>query len=130
MIAHNNPQQAWDFMQNNPNAVLLDVRTKVEYDFVGHPINAIHIPWQEAPNWQVNANFAGQTKIVIDNIHTPVLLICRSGQRSMKAAKQLKQEGYLQLINVEEGFEGALDKNKHRGNSGGWRFRNLPWEQG
>lgn len=129
MIENLNPKQAWDFIQANTGAVVVDVRTKVEYGFVGHPIEAIHIPWQEAPDWQVNSDFIAQVQAAVSDQTTPVLLICRSGQRSMDAAKQLEDAGYQQLINIDEGFEGPLDDNKHRGNRGGWRFHGLPWEQ-
>ena len=60
---------------------------------------------------------------------TTVLMLCRSGARSMNAAIELKKNGFSNVINIAEGFEGALDKNQHRGNIGGWRFHNLPWEQ-
>ena len=129
MIENKNPQQAWDFIQANPDAMLLDVRTKVEFGFVGHPIDAVNIPWKEAPDWQVNADFVNQVQATIGDVNTPILLLCRSGQRSMDAAKPLAQADYQQLINIDEGFEGGLDENKHRGNSGGWRFHGLPWEQ-
>jgi len=56
-------------------------------------------------------------------------LLCRSGQRSLDAAKALENAGYQHLINIVDGFEGSLDANKHRGNLGGWRFVGLPWEQ-
>lgn len=59
----------------------------------------------------------------------PILLLCRSGVRSVEAAKALEAVGYQHLVNILEGFEGALDDDKHRGNLGGWRFHGLPWEQ-
>ena len=101
----------------------------MEYSFVGHPVEAEHIPWQEAPDMHLNPAFTEQVRATISDLNTPVLLLCRSGQRSMEAAKQLEQAGYRHLINVDEGFEGGLDENKHRGNRGGWRFHSLPWEQ-
>lgn len=129
MIENKNPQQAWDFMQTHPEAVLVDVRTKMEYAFVGHPVDAVHIPWKDGPEMQLNPAFTEQVRTTINELNTPVLLLCRSGQRSMAAAKQLQQVGYKQLINIDEGFEGNLDENKHRGKLGGWRFHNLPWQQ-
>ncbi|MDD5214910.1 MAG: rhodanese-like domain-containing protein [Methylococcales bacterium] len=129
MIENLNPQQTWDFLQQNPNAALIDVRTKMEHLFVGHPPKAIHIPWKEAPDWQLNPNFVAQVRQVVSNPNTPILLLCRSGQRSMEAAVLLEQSGYTHLINIAEGFEGALDENKQRGNVNGWRFAGLPWQQ-
>jgi len=58
-----------------------------------------------------------------------VLLLCRSGVRSVDAAKALEAAGYQHLVNILEGFEGPLDEHKHRGTLGGWRFHGLPWEQ-
>jgi len=129
MIENLVPQQAWEVLQSNAGAVLVDVRSKVEHAFVGHPPGAIHIAWKEAPDWQVNNQFVADVKKVATNPNAPVLLLCRSGQRSLDAAKALENAGYQHLINIVDGFEGSLDANKHRGNLGGWRFVGLPWEQ-
>ncbi|MDF1581942.1 MAG: rhodanese-like domain-containing protein [Methyloprofundus sp.] len=130
MIENLTPQQSWTYMQENPSAVLIDVRTKVEHHFVGHPLSAVHIPWKESPDWQVNAQFVEQIKVAVNNDLTrPVLLLCRSGQRSLDAAQALEEAGFAHSINILDGFEGALDDNKHRGNLSGWRYCQLPWEQ-
>jgi len=129
MIENLDPPQVWDLLQQNSDAVMIDVRTKVEHSFVGHPPGAIHVPWKEYPDWQINPNFVAEVKKVVPNFNAPILLLCRSGQRSLEAARVLEQTGYKLLINIENGFEGPLDENKHRGNLGGWRFHNLPWEQ-
>lgn len=123
------PKQSWQFMQDNPQAVLIDVRTAIEHSFVGQPIGAIHIAWKEFPGMQPNAAFVKQIKETVPDHATPLLLLCRSGQRSVAAAESLQSEGYQHLINIVEGFEGSLDENKHRGNLGGWRFHGLPWQQ-
>ncbi len=129
MIENLNPQQSCDLLQQNTNAVLVDVRTKIEHTFVGHPLGAIHIAWKEAPDWQINSNFVAEVEKLVPDKNAPVLLLCRSGQRSLDAAKALEEAGYQRLINVVDGFEGPLDQHKHRGNLGGWRFNGLPWEQ-
>ncbi len=129
MIKELNPLQAWDFMQKNPKGVLVDVRTRIEYSHVGHPTGSINIVWKEAPEWRINPAFVDEVKKVVTDTQTPLLLLCRSGQRSMDAAKELEKAGFQQLINIKEGFEGALDGHKHRGKLGGWRFHGLPWEQ-
>ena len=129
MIENLTPQQSWDLIQSNPDAVLIDVRTKVEHDFVGHPLNTVHIPWKEAPDWQLNPQFIAQVKQAVKDSSVPVLLLCRSGARSLAAAEVLQQAGFKRLINILDGFEGDIDKHKHRGNLGGWRFSQLPWEQ-
>ncbi|GAB4278351.1 MAG: rhodanese-like domain-containing protein [Methylomicrobium sp.] len=129
MIENLHPQQAWQLLQTDPNAVLIDVRTKMEHAFVGHPLGAIPIPWKEFPGWQVNVDFVAEVERVVADKNAPVLLLCRSGQRSLDAAAALQAAGYHRPINILEGFEGPLDNNKHRGNLGGWRFYDLPWEQ-
>ena len=123
------PIESWEFMQKNPSAILLDVRTKLEYSFVGHPVGAVHIVWKEAPDWSVNTNFTEEVRRAVPDTSMPVLLLCRSGQRSMDAAIALEKAGYTNLVNVDEGFEGPLDDEKHRGTCGGWRLCGLPWEQ-
>ncbi|MGR8979234.1 MAG: rhodanese-like domain-containing protein [Gammaproteobacteria bacterium] len=129
MIEQLGPQQAWELLQHNSKAVLIDVRTKVEYAFVGHPKGAVHIPWKETPDWQINPHFIEDVKKTVPDTDAPVLLLCRSGQRSQDAAKALEEAGYRYLVNIVDGFEGPLDENNHRGNLGGWRFHGLPWEQ-
>ena len=129
MIKQVSPNQAWKSLTENPNAVLIDVRSKVEYTHVGHPIGSIHIPWLEAPDWKVNPQFAGQVISARSDKTTPILLLCRSGQRSMAAAKALEIAGFTDLANIGEGFEGSLDDQKHRNTRSGWRFHGLPWEQ-
>ena len=131
MVAEVNPKQAWRMLQENPNAILLDVRSKVEFDYVGHPVDAVHVPIQEAPDWQTDPDFAQK---VIERLgeaskDATVLTICRSGKRSMLAAQLLEEQGYKDTVNIAEGFEGDPDENRHRGNVNGWRFHGLPWEQ-
>ncbi|MDO9104121.1 MAG: rhodanese-like domain-containing protein [Methylovulum sp.] len=129
MIENLDPQQAWALLQQQGKAVLIDVRTKVEHAFVGHPIGALHIAWKEAPDWQINPEFVAEVLQAVPDRDTPILLLCRSGQRSLDAAKALEQAGYQRLINIEGGFEGPLDSHNHRGYLGGWRFCGLPWQQ-
>ena len=129
MIENLNPQQACALLQQNTDAVLVDVRTKVEHAFVGHPLGAVHIAWKEAPDWQVNSMFVAEVERLVPEKKAPILLLCRSGQRSLDAAKALEDAGYQRLINIIDGFEGPLDQHNHRGNLGGWRSNGLPWEQ-
>lgn len=129
MIENLSPQQSWELLQQNPATVMVDVRTYMEHAYVGHPIGAIHIPWKEAPNWELNPNFVEDVKKRVTDVNTPILLLCRSGQRSLSAAEALEAVGYQRLINIVDGFEGSLDANKHRNNLGGWRYCGLPWEQ-
>jgi rhodanese-related sulfurtransferase len=129
MIKNLTPQQAWAMLQNDASALLVDVRTQMEHTYVGHPIGAVHIPWKEAPSWEINPDFVAEVSKRVDNPETPILLLCRSGQRSLSAARALEDAGYKQLVNIIDGFEGPLDIRNHRGKLGGWRFCGLPWQQ-
>lgn len=131
------PREAWALMQENPRAVLIDVRSNMEYLFVGHPAGSIHVAWIDEPDWQINPHFATQVRQLMlggvchegERDCAPVVLICRSGKRSLEAGKLLVKEGFADVYNVAEGFEGELDEDHHRSTVGGWRFHGLPWEQ-
>ena len=130
-------QQAWKILEDDPQAVLLDVRTSMEYEYVGHPLNAMHIPWMDAPDWNIDAGFVDKVRQALvkqsgsdqDLESTVILAICRSGKRSQAAAEELANHGFNHLYNIEDGFEGDRDNNKHRSTINGWRHVNLPWEQ-
>jgi rhodanese-related sulfurtransferase len=131
------PVQAWEFVRDNPRAVLIDVRSSMEYLFVGHPDGSVHVPWIDAPDWTVNPDFVTEVrKVMLGGIglgehgdDAPVLLICRSGKRSHEAGNLLMNNGFAEVYNVAEGFEGELDDDHHRSTLGGWRFHGLPWVQ-
>ena len=131
------PKQAYELVENDPRAVLIDVRSGMEYLFVGHPKGAVHIAWIDEPDWVINPHFVTQVRQVLlggishseHHDSAPVVLICRSGKRSQEAGEVLVQAGMTAVYNVEEGFEGELDENHHRSTVGGWRFHGLPWEQ-
>ena len=131
------PKTAWEILRTKPSAVLIDVRSSMEFDYVGHPLGAVNIPWKEAPAWHVNPDFADMVRkmlmsmqeIITETESLPVLLICRSGRRSYEAAEELIRHGFRNVYNVAEGFEGDRDSENHRSTINGWRFCNLPWEQ-
>jgi rhodanese-related sulfurtransferase len=131
------PRQAFEKLQENPQALLVDVRSSMEFLFVGHPVGAVNIAWIDEPEWDINPAFAQEILEFVQGRCTPeeipedrpLLLICRSGVRSLDAGKVLLEAGFSQVYNVLEGFEGALDAEHHRGTLGGWRFHRLPWEQ-
>ena len=131
------PEEAWALMQKEPRAVMIDVRSDMEFLFVGHPVGAIHIPWIDYPDWRLNPNFVTEVRKLVlggichetPNSGVPILLICRSGKRSLEAGNVLVREGFCDVYNVAEGFEGELDEQHHRSTMGGWRFHGLPWEQ-
>lgn len=131
------PPAANALLEKRPEAVLIDVRSTMEYDYVGHPLNALHIPIKEPPGWETDDSFADKVKTALSKAksssevieETPVLLLCRSGKRSELAANVLIDAGFNEVYNVLEGFEGDRDDNGHRNTLNGWRFHNLPWEQ-
>jgi len=123
-----NPKEAFQFLKTNPNAVLVDVRSEIEFLFVGHPVGSIHVPWNDGPDWEINPDFVAHVK-KIANEARPVLLICRSGVRSLEAGKALTEAGFREVYNVQHGFEGDLDESHRRSSLNGWRHDGLPWEQ-
>ncbi|MGC1816499.1 MAG: rhodanese-like domain-containing protein [Casimicrobiaceae bacterium] len=127
-MKHLKPREAFDFLHQHPQAVMIDCRSEMEYLFVGHPAGAHHVAWNEAPDWEVNPHFVGQVKKVA-SMNRPIVLICRSGQRSTAAGEELEKAGFGEVYNVLDGFEGPLDDDHHRGTVGGWRKEGLPWEQ-
>lgn len=129
-MQHLDPLAAYALLQHNPDAVLLDCRTEIEHMYVGHPAGAEHVAWQEGLDWEIDPAFADKVRrLVKGDLSRPVLIICRSGTRSLDAGLALEAAGFTQVINVLEGFEGPLDDDFHRGTLGGWRFRGLPWQQ-
>lgn len=120
------PQLAWAWVQAG-EAVLVDVRTDAERAWVGFVPGAEALAWKQWPDMAMNPDFdagiqalgAGGKKLV---------LLCRSGVRSVAAAQRATELG-LQAYNILEGFEGDPDANAHRGQRGGWRFHGLPWRQ-
>ncbi|WP_456379258.1 rhodanese-like domain-containing protein [Thiolapillus sp.] len=130
-------EEAHKLLQKNPRAVLVDVRSSMEFLFVGHPVGAVHVPWIDEPDWEINPDFATDIRklllggVVCDKEHpcAPVILICRSGKRSLEAGKHLLEAGLTDIYNVDEGFEGELNEHHQRSTINGWRFRGLPWEQ-
>lgn len=130
-MEHLEPKQAQEFLQKNPDALLIDCRSEMEYLFVGHPVGALHVSWNDGPDWEVNPHFVGQVKKLAGTDHRqrPILLICRSGNRSQEAGEELERHGFTCVYNVAHGFEGPLDANHRRNTTAGWRYAGLPWEQ-
>lgn len=132
-----NCKQAWEILENDPRALIIDVRSSMEFLFVGHAKGSVHIPWIDEPDWDINPHFVSDVRKVLlggvacvdDDGCVPVILICRSGKRSKDAGKLLIKNGLQQVYNVDEGFEGELDDNHQRSTQGGWRYHGLPWEQ-
>ena len=136
-ITEISPLAAWKILQSEPRATVLDVRTSMEYEYVGHPVGAINVPWQKLPGGEVNGDFVADVCKTLsakhgedaDILSLPLLMICRSGKRSRAAADKLINHDFKKVFNIDEGFEGDLDEEKHRGRINGWRYHGLPWEQ-
>ncbi len=131
-----NPQEAWDLLEQEPNACLIDVRTTPEWQYVGLPMlddlqkQTLCVSWLDYLANDVNPGFVEQVKQGGVRPDQTVLLICRSGARSRSAAIALTEAGFGRCINVAEGFEGDKDAAGHRGTVGGWKQAGLPWKQG
>lgn len=130
------PVEVFECLQQRPRDLLVDIRSSMEYLFVGHPVGAVHVPWIDEPDWVENPQFVPQIrKLLLGGIgdggdSAPNLyLICRSGKRSLVAGKALLDSGIRNVYSVDEGFEGPLDPQHRRSTLGGWRFHGLPWEQ-
>lgn len=117
---------AFEWMQSG-DAVMVDVRTDAEREWVGYVPGAIPVAWKQWPGMEVNRSFDEALKAAVP-AGKKVLLLCRSGVRSVAAAKRATMLG-LSAYNVLEGFEGDADQDAHRGRTGGWRFKGLPWAQ-
>ena len=104
--------QAWEQLQNDPKAQLIDVRTMAEWNFVGLPDlsglgRRTHcVEWQSFPTGAQNPGFVTE------------------------AAQALTAAGFEKAFNVAGGFEGDVDGQGHRGNRNGWKASGLPWRQG
>ena len=123
------PEEAYSLLVGLPNARVIDVRTRPEWDYVGHIPQSILIEWNRYPTGTRNPAFLDELKAIAADPETPLLFLCRSGQRSDGAARAAAAAGYRKAFNVLEGFEGAKDRDGHRSTLGGWRKAGLPWVQ-
>ncbi|MBY0455517.1 MAG: rhodanese-like domain-containing protein [Burkholderiaceae bacterium] len=121
------PALAWQWAQSG-KALLLDVRTDAERAWVGEVPGAIALAWKLWPGMVNNPDFDAQLCAAVP-AGAKVMMLCRSGIRSVAAAKRATELG-LEAYNILEGFEGEPDGQAQRGKVGGWRFHGLPWRQG
>ena len=129
-MKHLEPKATWAYLQAHPDALFVDVRMEIEYLYVGHPPAVVHIAWYEYPDMHVDpVRFAAQVLREAGDIARPVVLLCRSGRRTVPAGEALEEAGFAEVVNVVHGFEGELDEHFKRGRLNGWRFDGLPWEQ-
>jgi rhodanese-related sulfurtransferase len=127
--------QAWKILMENNTAYLVDVRTKEELAFVGNPdLSSIHkhpifIEWRVFPEMKINPHFQNELLNSVHDKEATLLFLCRSGARSMEAARAIAELGYINCYNISDGFEGNIDINFQRGNISGWKASKLPWRQ-
>ncbi len=127
-------EETWRALREDSSAVLVDVRTRAEWNFVGVPDlretgkELVTVEWQGFPDSTRNADFVAEVQQQV-RPDQKVFLLCRSGARSRAAAIALTAAGFAACFNVAGGFEGDLDAQKHRGASGGWKAAGLPWIQ-
>ncbi len=132
------PQEAHDLVRDNPNSVFIDCRSDAEYFLVGHSlvyradgtvVRPELIMWADELRMEVNDRFVQDVQAVAPNPQAPIVIICRSGRRSVLAGEALEKAGFSNIHNVLHGFEGSLDPKDQRSALNGWRFDQLPWEQ-
>lgn len=131
---------AWKGLKEHPRAQLVDVRTRAEWTYVGIPDlgplgkRAVLVEWQTFPDQSVDPRFAERLANELEALGVQkddnLFFICRSGSRSLAAARAMASVGYRACHNVTEGFEGPLDDERHRGSADGWKAAGLPWLQG
>jgi rhodanese-related sulfurtransferase len=130
------PNEAWERLSAEPGAVLVDVRTDAEFNYVGRPdLSSIGkqtslISWCLFPTNEINPTFTDDVSNAGIDTNQTVICLCRSGVRSRHSAAALTRVGFTDCYNVLEGFEGDKDSGGHRGSVGGWKVAGLPWEQG
>ena len=130
---------AWDSLAASADATLIDVRSKAEWTYVGVPVltsiakPTVLVEWDEFPSGRLVPDFIGRLGAELDRLgvkkDAPLYFICRSGSRSRHAAIAATGAGYGKAFNVEFGFEGRLDADRHRGTKGSWKEEGLPWAQ-
>ena len=124
------PKEAQVWLQAHPDALFVDVRMEIESLYVGRPPGVVNVPWYDYPDLQPDAQkFAETVANEASSKNQPLLLICRSGQRTLAAGKALEDAGFINVQHVVHGFEGELDEQFKRSTQSGWRFDGLPWEQ-
>jgi rhodanese-related sulfurtransferase len=130
-MKHLTPVEAHAFLQSRPDALFVDVRMEIEYLYVGHPPGVVHVSWYEYPQMQADPEgFVAQVaREAGGDRNRPVVLLCRSGKRTIDAGQALEAAGFTDVVNVLHGFEGELDEHFQRGRLNGWRHDGLPWEQ-
>ena len=129
-------EEAWSLLKDDPQAVLVDIRTQAEWSYVGVPdLSAVDrepvfAQWLLAPAMSENPNFFAELTGQGVTPDKAAILMCRTVNRSPKAARAMTAKGFPRCYFLRDGFEGSLDDEKHRGHRDGWKAAGLPWIQG
>lgn len=121
------PREAWALARSGA-ATLVDVRTRPEWELVGHVPGTPLVEWRRYGEEAANPDFIAELENLASH-DEPLLFLCRSGVRSHHAAQAAARAGFARAYNILEGFEGELDTDRRRGTLGGWRRAGLPWMQ-
>ncbi len=129
------PNDVWETLKTQPQALLIDVRTQPEWAFVGEPDltslgkKLVRLSWRLYPSMATNEQFLQQLAAEAPAKDTPLYFICRSGGRSIDAAIAATAAGWKSCYNVLDGFEGDATVEGQRGQTNGWQASALPWRQ-
>lgn len=121
------PEEAHILLREHPGAKLVDVRSHPELDFAGFVEGCCHVPWKLYPGMTPNPCFDDEIWKIAQQDDL-LLLLCRTGGRSLEAAEHLAKLGYQKTYNILGGFEGRPDHGGQRGKMEGWKARGLPWK--
>jgi rhodanese-related sulfurtransferase len=132
-------RDAWDGLSSSTEAALIDVRSKAEWVYVGVPVvssigkKTLLIEWDDFTTGALVPDFIGRMKAALAEHgikdDAPLYFLCRSGNRSRNAAIAATAAGHGNCFNIEFGFEGRLDAERHRNTPGSWKAEGLPWVQ-
>ena len=132
-------EEVWNLLKSDPKSMLIDVRTRAEWAYVGLVDlsqigkEPILLEWQVYPSNEIDPQFAKKLSDELANrgadLETDLFFLCRSGQRSLSAARAMTEVGYKSCHNVADGFEGSMDRDRHRSKIAGWKAKGLPWAQ-
>ena len=132
------PEQCFTAMRED-QAILIDVRTRAEWAYVGFPLveegmmAPVFAEWQIFPQMEVDPGYVAKLEQYLTEAgvskDAKLCFLCRSGVRSLAAARATTSAGYTNCFNIVGGFEGDPDDMGHRGNVNGWKADGLPWRQ-
>jgi len=135
--------EALKIVANDPESMIIDVRTFEEFNFVGFidlskiedgKKKLLMLPWRLYPKMDYNPDFQIFLEEFLNkNFSNPkevkIIFICKSGGRSNEAAAYFLDLGYKNCYNIVGGFEGELNQENKRGTINGWKASNLDWGQ-